>query len=138
VAMVGLALRSGRSLVIDQPALADVILVLDGDSNDVRLQRALNLLRAGYAKTVLLDERTDRIQFGRTQAEAAQEFITRRHLENVEVCPGRMASTAEEVAVVAPCLLSRHAHRILIVTPPITPAGRSPSSATVCRNMSGA
>jgi len=91
-----------------------------------------------YAKTVLLDERTDQVQFGRTQAETAQEFITRRHLENVEVCSGRMASTAEEVAVVAPCLLSRHAHRILIVTPPITPAGRSPSSATVCRNMSGA
>jgi hypothetical protein len=27
---------------------------------------------------------------------AAQEFITRRHLENVEVCPGRMAATAED------------------------------------------
>ena len=109
-------LRSGRFLVFDEPARADVILVLDGDNNDVRLQRALNLLRAGYAKTVLLDERTDQVQFGRTQAEAAQEFIARRHLENVEVCPGRMASTAEEVAVVAPCLLSQHVHRVLIVT----------------------
>jgi len=56
------------------------------------------------------------VQLGRTQAEAAQEFIARRHLDNVEVCPGRMASTAEEVAVVAPCLTSRHAHRVLIVT----------------------
>ena len=34
----------------------------------------------------------------------------------VQVCPGRMVSTAEEVAVAAPCLLSQHAHRILIVT----------------------
>jgi len=119
LAVVGLALFrsfSGRMLVIDQPARADVILVLDGDSNDLRLQRAVNLLRAGYGKTVVLDERTDQVQFGRTQADAAQEFIARRHLENVEVCPGRMASTAEEVAVAAPCLLSRHAHRILIVT----------------------
>ena len=107
---------SGRLLVIDQPARADVILVLDGDSNDVRLQRALNLLRAGYGKTVLLDERTDQVQFGRTQAEEAQEFIARRHLENFEVCHGRMASTAEEVAVAAPCLVSLDAHRILIVT----------------------
>jgi len=56
------------------------------------------------------------VRFSRIQAEAAQEFIARRHLENVEVCPGRMASTAEEVAVVAPCLTSRHAHRVLIVT----------------------
>ena len=32
------------------------------------------------------------------------------------MCPGRMASTAEEVAVAAPCLLSRHAHRVLLVT----------------------
>jgi len=56
------------------------------------------------------------VRFSRIQAEAAQEFIARRHLENVEVCPGRMASTAEEVAVAAPCLLSRHAHRVLIVT----------------------
>ena len=56
------------------------------------------------------------VRFSRTQAEAAQEFITRRHLENVEVCPGRMVSTAEEVAVSAPCLLSLHAHWILIVT----------------------
>src|SRR6476646_8636304 len=65
---------------------------------------------------VLLDKRTDQVQFGHTRAETAQEYITRRHLENVEVCSGRMASTAEEVAVVAPCLLSQHAHRILIVT----------------------
>jgi uncharacterized SAM-binding protein YcdF (DUF218 family) len=117
VLILGLALlRSGRFLISDQPAWADVILVLDGDSNDVRLQRAVNLLRAGYGKTVLLDERTDQVQFGRTQADAAQEFIARRHLESVEVCPGRMASTAEEVAVVAPCLVSRHAQRVLIVT----------------------
>jgi len=67
-------------------------------------------------QAVLLDERQDTIQFGRTQAEAAQEFITRHSLENVEVCSGRMASTAEEVAVAGPCLVSRHAHRILIVT----------------------
>jgi len=46
----------------------------------------------------------------------AQDFIARQHLEDIEVCPGRMASTAEEVAVAAPCLLSRRAHRILIVT----------------------
>jgi len=70
----------------------------------------------GSGKTILLDERQDIIRFGRTQAETAQEFIARRHLENLEVCPGRMASTAEEVAVVAPCLTSRHAHRVLIVT----------------------
>jgi len=67
-------------------------------------------------QAVLLDEPQDTIQFGRTQAEAAQEFIARRHLENVEVYPGRMTSTAEEVAVAAPCLVSRHAHRVLIVT----------------------
>jgi len=104
VVVVGLALFrrfSGRILVIDQPARADVILVLDGDSNDLRLQRAVNLLRAEYGKTILLDERTDQVQFGRTQADAAQEFIARRHLADVEVCPGRMVSTAEEVEFAA-------------------------------------
>jgi hypothetical protein len=38
---------SGRWLVVDQPTRADVIVVLDGDSNDVRFWRAVNLLRAG-------------------------------------------------------------------------------------------
>jgi len=108
------------------PALPPALLVISESQpskpgprrghNNVRLQRAVSSLRAGYGKTVLLDGRTDQVQFGRTQAEEAQEFIARRHPEHVEVCPGRMASTAEEVAVAAPCVQSRHAHRILIVT----------------------
>jgi len=36
---------SGRLLVIDQPERAEVILVIDGDSNDLRFQRAVNLPR---------------------------------------------------------------------------------------------
>jgi len=83
-----------RPHVNHRPARPGGILVLDGDNNDLRLRRAVNLLHAGYGKTVLLDERTGQVQFGRTQAEAAQEFIARRHLEHVEVCPGRMVSTA--------------------------------------------
>jgi uncharacterized SAM-binding protein YcdF (DUF218 family) len=106
---------SGRMLVLDQPARADVILVLNGDSNDVRFWRAVNLQRAGYLKTVLVDERTDTIQFGRTQAELAQDFIARLQLANVQVCPGRADSTAQEAEFVEHCL-ALHAQRILLVT----------------------
>jgi len=49
----------------------------------------------------------------------------------------RMSSTAEEVAVVAPCLVSRHAHRILIVTSAYHTRRALAISATACRNMSG-
>ena len=43
--LLGIAMlrSSGRVFVIDQPARSDVILVLDGDNNDIRLQRAVNL-----------------------------------------------------------------------------------------------
>jgi len=77
-----------------------VILVLDGDNNDVRLQRALNLLRAGYGKAVLRDERADQVQFGPPRRRSSLPAT------------GRIASTAEEVTFAAPCVASRHAHRI--------------------------
>jgi uncharacterized SAM-binding protein YcdF (DUF218 family) len=115
---VRLLLSSGRLLVLDQPVRSDVILVLDGDNDDVRFWRAVNLLRAGYARDVLLDQRSDHIQFGQSQANAAQQFVARLQLDHVLVCPGRMQSTAEEVEFAGRCLAMFASHRILIVTSP--------------------
>jgi uncharacterized SAM-binding protein YcdF (DUF218 family) len=111
-------LFSGRMVVLDQPVRSDVILVLDGDNNDVRFWRGIHLLQAGYAKTALVDVRTDKMEFGETRAEAAQQFIAGLGIDHVQVCPGRMQSTAEEVDYVARCLATLNPHQVLIITSP--------------------
>ena len=68
---------SGRFLVIDHPEKADVIVILFGDHNDRRFYRGLELLRAGYGKSLFVDASNDEFVFGRTPAELEQQFITR-------------------------------------------------------------
>src|ERR1051326_2590545 len=46
---------AGSILVRDHPEKSNVIVVLAGDSQDERYRRGMELLRAGYARHLLLD-----------------------------------------------------------------------------------
>src|ERR1041384_6340040 len=66
---------AGRMLVRDHPEKSDVIVVLAGDSQDERYRRGMELLRAGYARHLLLDASSDSHYFGHTPAEYAEAFL---------------------------------------------------------------
>jgi hypothetical protein len=89
---------SERMLVIDQPAPADVILVLDGDSNDLRLQWAVNLLCAGCHETVLRRASRHCPVWPHPSVGA---FHRPPPPGNVEVCPGRMVMAFSFAAAIS-------------------------------------
>jgi len=116
--LVGLARHAGQFLVINQPERSDVMVVLDGDENDQRYQRALELLQEGYASELVVDKRSDLQKFGRTPATLEQEFIDRSAgplRSNIRVCPTTAQSTQEEAIAVAGCL-NHSVSRALLVT----------------------
>lgn len=111
--------RSGAFLVRDQPEKSDVLVVLAGDLNDDRLNRGLELLRAGYGGTLLVDASADVRLFGRNYAEMAQEYAPRQAgplAAQVKVCPIWGDSTLLESASVARCLEPLHPARAMVVT----------------------
>jgi len=63
---------AGSMLVRDRPEKADVIVVLAGDSQDERYRRGMELLRAGYARHLLLDASSDSRYLGTTLFAARQ------------------------------------------------------------------
>jgi uncharacterized SAM-binding protein YcdF (DUF218 family) len=111
--------RCGRMLVVDGPEKADAIVVLAGDSNDVRYWRGMQLLRQGYGRDLLLDAAEDFTHYGQTSADAAEQFVSRSAGAlgpRVHVCRVRGDSTVEESKHVAACLEKLHARSALLVT----------------------
>src|SRR5450759_2085923 len=99
IGLILLGLRhAGPALVVNQPQRSDVILLLAGDVNDTRYWKGIELLRAGYARVMLVDARVDAVSYGRTPAELTEDFI-RRSAGGlaVHVCPTRGASTLQEL-----------------------------------------
>ncbi len=110
---------AGRVLVVDRPQKADVIVVLAGDSLDLRYRRGMELLRAGYGKKLFLDASDDSTYFGRTPAEYASAFLKTDAggMEPyVSVCPFAEDSTYTETKYVERCLQSSHPKNVLLVT----------------------
>jgi hypothetical protein len=110
------AYRSGNWLVLDQPAKADLIVVLAGETGQ-RPARGLELLRQGYAPRLMLDVPDDMVfqwtmvDLGRRYAEGLPEAGA------VSVCPIHGLSTKAETADVSECLKALSAaNRILLVT----------------------
>src|SRR5262252_1321155 len=104
--LAALANHAGPFLVIDQPERSDLLIVLDGDENDQRYQRALELLQEGYGSEMVVDERSDLRKFGRTPVALEQEFIDRAAgplRKNIRVCPTNAESTQEEAIAAAGC-----------------------------------
>jgi hypothetical protein len=96
-----------------------VIVVLAGDSQDQRYRRGMELLRAGYARRLLLDASSDSNYFGHTPADYAENFLKQDAKEmaaQVSVCPFEEDSTVTETLYIAKCLDRLQPHRVLLVT----------------------
>jgi len=115
VLLVLFAANAGRTLVVDSPQRSDVILVLAGET-ECRPERALDLLRQGYADRVLIDVPAAARIYDRTQVELAEQYV--RHLPqagSIAICPIQGLSTRDEAHDAERCL-AREGGRVLIVT----------------------
>jgi hypothetical protein len=61
--------NSGNFLVVDNREKSDAIVITQGDSLDASYWMGLHLLTNGYGRELLLDARTNRIFFGRSQGD---------------------------------------------------------------------
>jgi DUF218 domain len=107
---------AGRVLVVDAPQPSDVIVVLAGET-DHRPARALELLRQGYGKRVVIDVPADVKIYDTLQLDVAEKYIhSLREYASVRICPIVGLSTRDETHDVEKCLTSEDGSRILIVT----------------------
>jgi hypothetical protein len=109
---------SGYFLVVDNREKSDAIVITQGDSLDASYWFGLHLLADGYGRELLLDARTDRMYFGRSQAEWARDFINKTTAGvpgQVKVCPIQVDTSAEEVYEVENCLKGRSIRSVLLV-----------------------
>jgi uncharacterized SAM-binding protein YcdF (DUF218 family) len=116
--LLGISIRECASfLVVDNREKSDTIVITQADSLDAAYWMALRLLNSGYGRDVLLDARTDRMFFGRSEAQWADEFIrkTASLPDHVRVCPITADTTAEEVYEVGNCLKERPIQSVLLV-----------------------
>jgi hypothetical protein len=118
LALLVMLFRSGGDfLVVDNREKSETILITQGDSLDEPYWMGLRLLTNGYGRELLLDARTDRPFFGRSQAEWAGDFIARTAANlpgQVRVCPISADTTAQEVYEARTCLKG-HRSVLLVV-----------------------
>jgi uncharacterized SAM-binding protein YcdF (DUF218 family) len=110
--------NSGNFLVVDNREKSDAIVITQADSLDGLYWMGLHLLTEGYGHELLVDARTDRIYFGRSQAEWAADFIQKTAAVlpgQVKVCPITADTTAQEVYEVGNCLKGRSIRSVLLV-----------------------
>ncbi len=115
-ALAGLAIylfsKAGSFLIVHAPERSDVIVVLDGE-----WPQALKLQKEGYAPTILLDAGTNRLIYGRTEAELAGEFLRNMKQGEMQICPVAGNTTFDEVVDVKRCMDALHATSAVIVAP---------------------
>ena len=101
-----LAHEAGEFLIVDNPERSDIIVVLSGDTGDIRFHHALKLLRSGYAQELILDA-PDWVEYGRTSSDLAREYIQTVAPENaphLHVCSFKGDSTVLELRGVTKCI----------------------------------
>jgi uncharacterized SAM-binding protein YcdF (DUF218 family) len=111
--------RAGAFLVVDQPRTSDVIVVLGGDENNLRYQKALELLAGGYGRQVLINANNSYRFFGKTEADHIRANIARSagaFADRISTCDMAADSTVSEAAEMARCLEQAGARSALIVT----------------------
>lgn len=111
--------RSGYFLVRNNPEKSDAILVAAGAQNQARYDRALELLRLGYAPVVLIDASADQNLYGHSYADLAQQFapaLAGPLADRIRVCPIAGDSTLLESKTAVACLQALHPTRVLLVT----------------------
>jgi uncharacterized SAM-binding protein YcdF (DUF218 family) len=114
------AIAAGRLLVADRPECSDVIVVLFGGINDLREQKAMALLREGYARELILDV-PDWTLYGRNQPDEAASFLRNvapDQAGHVHVCSFSSDSTRGELAEIGRCIrtIAPTAHSGIVVT----------------------
>ena len=115
-ALVVVALRSGRWLVVDEPRPSDVILVLAGDTN-LRPVRAVQLLEQGFGRRVVIDVPAGAAVFTFNEVELAEKYVqSLPRAASISICPIVGLSTRDEARDAEKCLASEHAGSVLIVT----------------------
>jgi hypothetical protein len=109
-------LLAGRVLVIDQPARADVIVVLAGETK-LRPEFGVELLRRGYAGHLVIDVPASAVIYQHTQMEIAQAYVDQLP-ESPAVGLGAIygLSTKSETRDVSRCLQTSGVRRVLLVT----------------------
>jgi hypothetical protein len=75
-AALAMLLESARFLVVDRPMVSDAILVLGGGP-ELRTAKAVQLLRAGYGKRILIDSEDSTPYLGLTEADRLKIFVER-------------------------------------------------------------
>jgi hypothetical protein len=124
LAAIGLGLlvmvfrNGGNFLVVDNREKSDAILITQGDSLDESYWMGRRLLANGYGSELLLDARSNRTFFGRSQAEWAGDFIARTAANlpgQVRVCKIAADTTAEEVYEAGNCLKGHLIRSVLLV-----------------------
>jgi hypothetical protein len=121
-----LAGKAGSFLVVEDPRPSDAILVLAGET-DFRPRRALELMKQGYGKRIVLDVPTNAKLYEFTQIELAERYVHDLHLDELHpgdpsqgeamiVCPIEGLSTKEEAKDAKKCLEREGARSVLIVT----------------------
>jgi len=101
-------------LVVNNAKPSDAILVLGGDEDALRYQKALSLLAAGYGREMVVDANGASTWWGATEADLVERYASAT--ANVTVCPLTATSTRTEAADANRCLSKLGAKRVLIVT----------------------
>lgn len=114
--VVGFVVASGRLLVLNKPAKADVILVLAGET-DRRPARGLELLDQGLARQMILDVPAGKKIYQWTQLELAQKYVDGLpDAKSISICPIVGLSTRDEARDASNCLRSATGRNVLLVT----------------------
>ncbi len=115
-----LLFQPGGYLIVNNPEKSDAIVMLAGDQVDLRYWRALDLLRSGYGRHLLVDAGTGQV-YGQSYLDLAANFIAQTAGENasqVSICVIQGDSTKEEAPQVGECLakLQPPPHSVVLVT----------------------
>jgi len=107
---------SAKWLVVDRPEKSDVIVVLAGET-DLRPALALELLRSGYGRRVILDVPAEATIYQWTQVDLAQKYMQNLpEASSIKICPIHGLSTKEEADEAGQCLAGTEAQSVLLVT----------------------
>ena len=98
--------QPGNNLVVDKPEKSDAIVVLGGDQVDLRYAHGLELLRAGYAKDLIVDVVPGQV-YGHSVIDLAKDYLEKTagpSADHVAVCIIHGDSTKEEAPQSVECL----------------------------------
>jgi uncharacterized SAM-binding protein YcdF (DUF218 family) len=106
-------------LTIDRPLKSDLILVLGGHENPLRVRKAMQLLRNHYGRYLVIDADAVNSWWGITEADLIRTYIAQtdaRLAPRIIVCPTTATSTRTEVGTADSCLSPLNPQRVLLVT----------------------